>query len=42
MTKHSKVGNAVELVTYEKTECNPKFAVDSWIAANLTYSRRLQ
>ena len=25
MTKHSKVGNAVELVTYEKTECNAEY-----------------
>jgi hypothetical protein len=35
MTKHSKVGNAVELVTYEKTECNAKLAVDSWIVADV-------
>ena len=39
MTKHSKVGNAVELVTYEKTECSPKFPVGSWIPADLVYSR---
>lgn len=25
MTKHSKVGNAVELVAYEKTECSAMF-----------------
>jgi len=41
MTKHSKVGNAVELVTYEKTECNPKFGVDSRIPADVSCSRRL-
>ena len=38
MTKHSKVGNAVELVTYEKTECNANFAVDSWIVADVPCS----
>ena len=41
MTKHSKVGNAVELVTYEKTECGPKFAVASWIATDVAHSRCL-
>lgn len=38
MTKHSKVGNAVELVTYEKTECNANFAVDSWIVVDVPCS----
>ena len=36
MTKHSKVGNAVELVTYEKTECRVKFLAQSGIFAYVT------
>ena len=38
MTKHSKVGNAVELVAYEKTECNAKFSVDFWISTDAACS----
>lgn len=35
MTKHSKVGNAVELVTYEKTECDVKFFANPLIIADV-------
>ena len=41
MTKHSKVGNAVELVTYEKTECSAMFALDSWVVTDVPCSRCL-
>ena len=35
MTKHSKVGNAVELVAYEKTECNTQFSLNPRIAVDV-------
>jgi hypothetical protein len=41
MTKHSKVGNAVELVAYEKTECNAMFTTEPWIFTDVAFSRCL-
>jgi hypothetical protein len=36
MTKHSKVGNAVELAAYEKTECGVIFTTEPWILLMLS------
>ena len=41
MTKHSKVGNAVELVAYEKTECSAMFTAEHWLFTDAACSRCL-
>jgi hypothetical protein len=41
MIKHSKVGNAVELVAYKKTERSVIFTTEPWIFTDVVFSRRL-
>jgi hypothetical protein len=41
MTKHSKVGNSVELIAYEKTECSVIFTTELRIFTDAAFSRCL-